>query len=32
ESKRTLVVDADNDNNQEDDGQWLTQGIKQVCV
>ncbi|CAF3538944.1 unnamed protein product [Rotaria socialis] len=30
ESKRTLVVDADNDNNQEDDGQWLTQGIKQV--
>ncbi|CAM4826936.1 unnamed protein product [Rotaria magnacalcarata] len=30
ESKHTLVVDAGDDNNQEDDGQWLTQGIKQV--
>lgn len=32
EPKRTLTIDAETGQDQEDEGQWLTQGSKQVCV
>ena len=31
EAKRTPTADGDAGSDQEDDGQWVTQGSKQVC-
>lgn len=32
ENKRTLLITAETGSDPEDEGQWLTQGSKQVCA